>query len=396
MSVLFHYETKNIQFFHFLNFCPVMIHCRINKHRFINRLTLKMAPKKTSSDTRDAFDNLIGHSDVMRKSVLLARKGAETDVPILLTGESGVGKEMFASAIHKSSNRVDKPFIVVNCGALPENLVESILFGHAKGAFTDAKEDHSGKFVDADGGTIFLDEIGELPLDLQVKLLRVLQESEVDPVGGSNTVKIDVRVISATNRELEGLMAAGSFRKDLYYRLNVFPVSIPPLNERSGDIETLAVHFIQHICRKEGRNVKSLSKGASKLLNSYHWPGNVRQLENAVVRAVILSDGSMIMPNDFPQIMADIDKIAAENKRHNRRIDDLIMALEIPKEFHHVSIYDENGDVYPIDQIEKMMIKYAYQRYDGKMTVIAKRLAIGRSTLYRKVTELGLLDENKQ
>ena len=361
----------------------------------ITELNLKMV-SKTTSDTRDAFDNLIGHSDVMRKSVLLARKGAGTDVPILLTGESGVGKEVFASAIHKSSNRADKPFIVVNCGALPENLVESILFGHAKGAFTDAKEDHTGKFVDADGGTIFLDEIGELPLDLQVKLLRVLQESEVDPIGGSNTVKIDVRIISATNRELDGLMSAGSFRKDLYYRINVFPVSIPPLCERDGDIETLAAHFVQHICRKEGRNVKSLSKGAAKLLNSYHWPGNVRQLENAVVRAVILSDGSMIMPNDFPQIIADIDKIAAENKRHNRRIDDLIMALEIPKEFHHVSIYDENGDVYPIDQIEKMMIKYAYQRYDGKMTVIAKRLAIGRSTLYRKVTELGLLDESEQ
>lgn len=342
----------------------------------------------------EAFDKLIGHSEVMRKAILLAQKGAETNVPILLSGESGVGKEVFASAIHKASNRHDKPFIIVNCGALPENLVESILFGHVKGAFTDAKEDHAGKFVDANGGTIFLDEIGELPLDLQVKLLRVLQEGEVDPVGGSNVVKIDVRVISATNRNLEDLIEEKKFREDLYYRLNVYPVYIPPLNRRNGDVVTLASHFIQKICRKEGRHFKALTKEAQALLNVYHWPGNVRQLENAVVRAVILSEGGMITDKDFPQIKADMERIATENKPLARRIDDLKKALEIPKEFHNVAIYDENGDVYPIEEIEKIMIRFAYARYDGKMTEIAKRLSIGRSTLYRKVTELGLLDED--
>jgi len=352
------------------------------------------AGKKHILDT-DAFDKIIGNSEMMKKAIMLAQKGALTDVPVLLGGESGVGKEVFARAIHQSSNRADKPFIIVNCGALPANLVESILFGHAKGAFTDAKDDHAGKFVDADGGTIFLDEIGELPLDLQVKLLRVLQEGEVDPVGAEKVVSVDVRVISATNKKLETLTAEGAFREDLYYRLNVFPVSLPPLNKRNGDIQTLTVHFIQKMCKKENRPIKSLTTNAIMLLNSYHWPGNVRQLENVVLRAVILSEGEMINEHDFPQITADIDRMASENRKHNRRVDDLKKTLEIPKEFHHTSIYDENADVYPIDHIEQMMIKYAFIRYDGKMTDIAKRLNIGRSTLYRKVEELGLLDQEK-
>tara|TARA_R110002096_G_scaffold416576_3_gene619780 strand:- start:226628 stop:227704 length:1077 start_codon:yes stop_codon:yes gene_type:complete len=346
-------------------------------------------------DKSDAFDKIIGTSEVMQRAIILARKGAKTDVPILLSGESGVGKEVFARAIHQTSGRSEEAFIVVNCGALPANLVESILFGHAKGAFTDAKDDHSGKFVDADGGTIFLDEIGELPLDLQVKLLRVLQEGEVDPVGGEKTVSVDVRIISATNKKLDLLIDDGAFREDLYYRLNVFPVSLPPLNMRNGDIQTLAVSFIRKMCEKENRPIKSMTTNAIMLLNSYHWPGNVRQLENVVLRAVILSEGEMITEHDFPQIAADIDRMANENKKHNRRIDDLKKTLEIPKEFHNTAIYDENADVFPIDHIEQMMIRYAYLRYEGRMTEIARRLKIGRSTLYRKVEELGLLDQEK-
>jgi len=233
--------------------------------------------------TPNVFDSIIGPSDVMVRAINLAHKGAETSVPILLTGESGVGKEVFANAIHQSSNRSAEKLIIVNCGALPENLVESILFGHVRGAFTDAKEDHVGKFVEADGGTIFLDEVGELPLDIQVKLLRVLQEGEVDPIGSSDMVKVDVRVLSATNKVLEDLISDKSFRKDLYYRLNVFPIHIPPLNDRNGDIETLASHFIKTISLKERRNVKPLSKEASELLSSYHWPGNVRQLSKSLI-----------------------------------------------------------------------------------------------------------------
>lgn len=349
--------------------------------------------ENSANNRSDAFGKIIGGSEAMTTAIKLARKGALTDVPILLEGESGVGKEVFARAIHETSNRADKPIIVVNCGALPANLVESILFGHSKGAFTDAKEDHAGKFVDADGGTIFLDEIGELPLNLQVKLLRVLQEGEVDPVGASATVKVDVRVISATNRKISELIRTGEFREDLFYRLNVFPVSLPPLNKRAEDIQTLTNYFIKQTCDRENRPIKELTTNAIMLLNSYHWPGNVRQLENVVLRAAILSDGELITENDFPQILEDIERMDNEKKQHNRRTDDLIKSLEIPEEFHNICIYDGNADVHKIDYIEKMMIKYAYFRYDGKMTEIAKRLAIGRSTLYRKVEEMGLLDD---
>ncbi|MBL4603209.1 MAG: sigma-54-dependent Fis family transcriptional regulator [Emcibacteraceae bacterium] len=362
----------------------------------MNEKKIMVKESKTNNsidEASTAFDKIIGSSEVMQRAIMLASKGARTDVPVLLDGESGVGKEVFARAIHKTSTRAEQPLIVVNCGALPANLVESILFGHAKGAFTDAKNDHTGKFVDADGGTIFLDEIGELPLDLQVKLLRVLQEGEVDPVGGEKTTSVDVRLISATNKNLEALVANGHFREDLYYRLNVFPVSLPLLSKRNGDIQTLAVHFIQKMCRKENRPIKSMTTNAIMLLNSYHWPGNVRQLENVVLRAVILSEGEMITERDFPQIVTDIERIATMNDQHNRRIDDLKKTLEIPKEFHNTAIYDDNADVYAIDHIEKMMIRYAYIRYEGRMTEIAKRLKIGRSTLYRKVTDMGLLDE---
>ncbi|WP_438993114.1 sigma-54 interaction domain-containing protein [Pseudemcibacter sp.] len=329
----------------------------------------------------------------MVRAKTLARKGAKTNVPILLSGDSGVGKEIFARATHMESDRSEKPFVVVNCGALPENLVESILFGHVKGAFTDAIEDHAGKFTEANEGTIFLEEIGELPLDIQVKLLRVLQENEVDPVGGEKVHKIDVRIISATNKNLQELVANGQFREDLFYRVNVFPVEIPLLNKRQGDIQTLVSHFVQKVCDREGRMIKSLTTNATMLLNSYHWPGNVRQLENAVMRAVILSDGDMITDKDFPQILEDIKRLAKENKRKNRRADDLIRELDIPKEFHYVTIYDEKANVRRLDHIENIMIRYAFVRYKGKMTEIARRQGMGRSTLYRKAAEIGLLDE---
>lgn len=329
----------------------------------------------------------------MVRAKTLARKGAKTNVPILLSGDSGVGKEIFARAIHMESDRSEKPFVVVNCGALPENLVESILFGHVKGAFTDAIEDHAGKFTEVNEGTIFLDEIGELTLDIQVKLLRVLQENEVDPVGGEKVHKIDVRIISATNKNLQELVANGQFREDLFYRVNVFPVEIPLLNKRQGDIQTLVSHFVQKVCDREGCMIKSFTTNATMLLNSYHWPGNVRQLENAVMRAVILSDGDMITDKDFPQILEDIKRLAKENKRKNRRADDLIRELDIPKEFHYVTIYDEKANVRRLDHIENIMIRYAFVRYKGKMTEIARRLGMGRSTLYRKAAEIGLLDE---
>src|ERR1700722_8414336 len=221
-----------------------------------------------------------------------------------LEGESGVGKELIARAIHGSGERRAKPFVAVNCGAIPENLVESVLFGHEKGAFTGAAERHAGKFVEASGGTLFLDEIGELPLGAQVKLLRALQEGEIDPVGAKKPVRVDVRIISATNRDLIAEVRAGRFREDLYYRLCVFPISVPPLRERAEDIPHLVRHFLLRFSAEEGKRVRGVSAQALAMLMGFSWPGNVRQLENAIFRAVVLVEADEIGIDEFPQIAA--------------------------------------------------------------------------------------------
>ncbi|VAX05732.1 Response regulatory protein, partial [hydrothermal vent metagenome] len=273
----------------------------------VSRLSRKLAGQL-------GFSDLIGASEAMNKVIHLARKGAASHIPILLEGESGVGKEVFARAIQGESDRSGKAFVVVNCGAIPRNLVESILFGHEKGAFTGAMEKHAGKFVEADGGTLFLDEIGELPLDLQVKLLRVLQEGQVDPLGSNEPVDVDVRLISATNRTLKDMVKLGEFREDLFYRLNIFPIRLPPLRDRKGDIERLIPYFIENICISEGCISKEIAADAMALLTSYNWPGNVRQLENALFRAVILSEGSMISSVDFPQIHLNTSRQNSNNQ----------------------------------------------------------------------------------
>ena len=213
---------------------------------------------------------------------------------MLLEGESGVGKELMARAIHGSGARRAKPFVAVNCGAMPENLVELILFGHEKGSFTGATEKHTGKFIEADGGTLFLDEVGELPPAAQVKLLRALQEGEVEPVGSRKTVKVDVRIISATNRDLIADVKAGRFREDLFYRLHVFPITIPPLRQRPEDIGELARHFLARIGAEQGKRLRALDAATLALLTAFRWPGNVRQLENAIFRAVVLADGDSL------------------------------------------------------------------------------------------------------
>jgi len=327
------------------------------------------------------FEDLIGSSDAMQKAVLLAKRGAAAHIPVLLEGESGVGKEIFARAIQGESERRDKPFVVINCGAIPRNLVESILFGHEKGAFTGAQEKHIGKFVEADGGTLFLDEIGELPLDLQVKLLRVLQEGEVAPVGSGDTVRVDVRLISATNRSLKNMVAEGSFREDLYYRLNIFPIPLPPLRDRRDDIEYLVPHFIENISLSEGCPVKEISPGAMSVLKDYPWPGNVRQLENALFRAMILSEGPVIGPEDFPQISL------TSEQDHARADAQGIMSG------NSLSALDRQGDIRPVHEVERDMIAFALGKYNGHMSEIARRLGLGRSTLYRKVAAFGLEGE---
>src|SRR6186997_3094424 len=264
-----------------------------------------------SREGRLTFADVVTRSETMAAVLRTAQKAAASGIPVLIEGESGVGKELFARAIHGSSERKAKPFVAVNCGAIPDNLVESILFGHEKGAFTGATEKHLGKFVEASGGTLFLDEVGELPMAAQVKLLRAIQEGEVEPVGARKTVKVDVRIISATNRNLIDDVKSGRFREDLFYRLHVFPIAVPPLRERAEDIPDLVRHFLARIAAEEGKRVRSISSEALTLLGHHRWPGNVRQLENAVFRAVVLAEGDSLGINEFPQIAAQISGEAA-------------------------------------------------------------------------------------
>jgi len=325
------------------------------------------------------FDDLISRGPAMTQAVGLARRAAASNIPVLIEGESGAGKELMARAIQGSGERAGKPFVAVNCGAIPDNLVESILFGHEKGAFTGAAERHAGKFLEASGGTLFLDEIGELKLDMQVKLLRALQEGEIDPVGGKKPIKVDVRLISATNRDLWQLVRDGKFREDLYYRLNVYPIRVPALRERPEDLMPLTEHFITRIAAAEGKRIAGLEPAAERLLAGYAWPGNVRQLENAVFRAVVLCDGERLSVADFPQI-AQLAGMPAE-PRTGQGAAPANGAL---------SVFDAGGDLRTLAEVEADIIRHAVERYRGQMTEISRRLGIGRSTLYRKVRELGL------
>src|SRR5690349_12735134 len=232
----------------------------------------------------------------------IAQKAAASTIPVLIEGESGVGKELFARAIHGSGERKSKPFVAVNCGAIPDNLVESILFGHEKGAFTGATERHTGKFVEAHGGTLFLDEVSELPLTAQVKLLRALQEGAVEAVGGKKPVKVDVRIVSATNRKLLDQVKAGHFREDLFYRLHGLPLTTPPLRARREDIPHLLRYFLARFGAEENRSITGISGEAMAHLSQLDWPGNIRQLENAVYRAVVMSEGEQLGLADFPSL----------------------------------------------------------------------------------------------
>jgi DNA-binding NtrC family response regulator len=243
------------------------------------------------------FDNIVGSSEKIQAAYVLAAKIANQNATVLITGESGTGKEMLARTIHYQSGRADRPFVKVNCAALPEHLLEDELFGHEKGAFTDAHSQRIGRFEWAHTGTLFLDEIGEIALPVQVKLLRVLQEREFERIGSSKTIKVDVRIIAATNRDLEKAIADGTFREDLFYRLNVVPIELPPLRERPEDVEQLVGHFIQKYCTETGCERMDVSPDAMQVLKSQPWRGNIRELENCIERAVILSDGSVIEPH---------------------------------------------------------------------------------------------------
>ncbi|OQY39878.1 MAG: sigma-54-dependent Fis family transcriptional regulator [Spirochaetaceae bacterium 4572_7] len=270
-------------------------------------------------------DNIIGSSQVMQDVFLLIDQVSKSDATVLIRGESGTGKELVAHAIHYNSLRSDKPFIKINCAALPESLIESELFGHEKGAFTGAMVNRKGRFELANGGTIFLDEIGELSPAIQVKLLRVLQEREIERVGGSKVIKVDVRIITATNRSLEDEIIKRNFREDLYYRLNVFPIIIPPIRERKTDIIPLCDHFIEKYNKKNGKNIKRISSGAIDLFTSYHWPGNVRELENCIERAVIISPDNVIHGHNLPPSLQSADSTGTQIKS---TLNEAVEALE--------------------------------------------------------------------
>jgi DNA-binding NtrC family response regulator len=359
------------------------------------------------------FKDIVTRSPRMQAVLLTAQKAAASAIPVLIEGASGVGKELIARAIHGSGERRAKPFVAVNCGAIPDNLVESILFGHEKGAFTGATERHLGKFVEASGGTLFLDEVGELPPAAQVKLLRAIQEGEVEPVGARKAVRVDVRLISATNRNLMADVSAGRFREDLFYRLHVFPISVPLLAERPEDIPELTRHFLARFAAEEGKRVIRISAEALRLLGAYRWPGNVRQLENAVFRAVVLAEGDEVGAAEFPQIASQLARQpAAPALEHGATS---VAPIEVPVEplptpfeplaFDEIGIMqpsplpaaptglplvDAQGEVRPLDELEAEVIRFAIAHYHGQMSEVARRLRIGRSTLYRKLDALGL------
>ncbi|WP_299816472.1 sigma-54 dependent transcriptional regulator [uncultured Roseibium sp.] len=373
--------------------------------------------RKQASGTL-TFADIITHSPAMERVINLGKRAAASNIPILIEGESGVGKEMIASAIQGSSDRKSKPLVTVNCGAIPENLVESILFGHEKGAFTGAVDKHVGKFQEAHGGTLFLDEVGELPQEVQVKLLRAIQEGEIDPIGARRPVKVDFRLISATNRRLIDQVKDGAFREDLYYRLNVFPIWIPPLRDRREDIPALTRHFLARFAAEERKpQVAGVSSETFDMLQAYHWPGNIRQLENAVFRAVVLCDGAELTVHDFPQVAAAVDQPPALSAApaglpgETRAPDPAAVAsppvtarpldpapqppaprsgFEQAAPFGFMRNLDPEGHVRKLADIEEELIRAAINHYSGRMTEVARRLGIGRSTLYRKLKEYGL------
>jgi DNA-binding NtrC family response regulator len=375
----------------------------------------ELARIKHSRSGTLGFADIITKSPAMAAALRMAEKAATSNIPVLVSGESGVGKELIARAIHGSGERRAKPFIAVNCGAMPENLVESILFGHEKGSFTGATERHVGKFVEATGGTLFLDEVGELPAAAQVKLLRAIQEGEVEPVGARKAIKVDVRIVSATNRDLIADVKAGRFREDLFYRLHVFPITVPPLRERPADIPALTRHFLARFAAEEAKRIRLITPEALRMLAAFHWPGNIRQLENTLFRAVVLAEGDTIGLAEFPQVSAQVSAPVEHGGTPDHAgeplVPDFDQPVELPAPFADhpgaaaappaapadaLALLDAAGEVRPLEELEAELIRYAITHYRGQMSEVARRLQIGRSTLYRKLEALGLNTERDE
>lgn len=322
-----------------------------------------------------SFDNIISADNKMQDAFKMVSKVLDNDITVLIEGESGTGKELVARAIHYNGSRKNFPFVVVNCASIPRELLESELFGHEKGSFTGAHQRKIGKFEQANGGSIFLDEIGEMEMSLQAKILRVIQQKEFERIGGNEIIKSDVRIISATNRDLRLCVEEKHFREDLYYRLSSFPIHIPPLRERKGDIVVLVDHFIKHFNSKLGKNIKGLTKSALKSVYNYDWPGNVRELENTLERCMILTDSEYVDSDVLPP------NISVQSGTANFG--------------NNGVLFGDDSPVIPFEKLKEEAIKHALKSTDGNIVEAAKKLKIGRATLYR-LMEKYKIDSDKK
>lgn len=337
---------------------------RATRHRALSRTVERL--QQALRETRE-FEGLLGSSPPMRQLIDLVERVAHSDTVVLITGESGTGKELVARALHRRSARKDGPFVTINCAAMPETLLESELFGHAKGAFTDAKTDRTGLLVQANKGTLLLDEIGELPLGLQPKLLRALQERRIRPLGAKAEVTFDARIIAATNRDLESAVQDKRFREDLFYRIHVIEIDTPPLRVRGNDVLLLAQRFIEHFATITGRPIRGLLAPAAERLLAYPWPGNVRELQNCIERAVTLCRYNEITVDDLPE------KVRAYERSR------IVLAVDDP------------SDLVPMEEIERRYVTRVFEATNGNKSLAAKILGFNRKTLYRKLRQYGML-----
>ena len=351
--------------------------------------------KNVKTSTTPDFDRhgkMVGQSAAMQEVYLKIGRAAVSDETVLVLGESGTGKELVAQLIHQNSRRVHNPFVVVDCGAMPSNLIESALFGHVKGAYTDAHSTRKGKFQQADSGTIFLDEIAELPIEVQMKLLRVLQEREVEPMGGTATHAVDVRIIAATNRRLETAIAQKSFREDLYYRLNVIPISLPPLRERKEDIPELIDLFTRQFVEEYQLPEIGISTEVIKQLTTYDWPGNVRELENAIKRALVMCSGQMLLLEHFDPILEKLLPIS-EPGNLNAQVQAILQGHVEQYMEQYMASDEPTGELYAEIRalFEKPLFKIVLEHTNGNRSKASDILGINRNTLHTKLVEYELV-----
>ena len=352
--------------------------------------------KQELKDRYKVEKNIIGNSAAMQNVYKTIGKVADSDVTILIQGESGTGKEMIARAIHFNSSRLAKPFVAINCAAIPRDLLESELFGSEKGAYTGSTERKQGKFEQANHGTIFLDEIGDMPLDLQAKILRVLQEHEVTRIGGTQSLSVDVRIVAATNQELFEKVRQKEFREDLYYRLNVVPINLVPLRERHEDIPDLAHYFLEQTCKELDMSVKQITQEAMQMLCAHTWPGNVRELENTIKRAVILSNDPLLTPADFENLKSSqACGGTAMISTRDSSLESLVDA-KLRTSFNSIERL-EKGDIHAmvLAQVERPLIRYIMEKTRGNQVKAADILGINRNTLRKKIVELDIDFKNR-